>query len=78
MPADAAFAAVIADSLRFAWVSGGIIDVPAGYSTSWRVLPVALVAELRAGTGVVEIDQDQPRRLRSGDALCIPAGTLHR
>jgi len=75
---DAAFARLVGDSLRFHWFEGGVVDVPAGYTTGWRMMPMALVAVLLKGEGVVEIEDQPPRPGGAGVASCIPAGVLHR
>ncbi len=75
---DAAFAAVVADSLRFTWVEGGVPEVPAGYSTGWRIMPTAVVAAVRRGTARLHVADQRPREIVAGTAICIPPGTLHR
>ncbi len=77
-PADAAFARVLGDSLRFHWEEGNVCDVPAGYTTGWRVMPYALIGVLMAGESVLELDDRPPQAGVPGLGSCIPAGTLHR
>jgi AraC-like DNA-binding protein len=78
MDGEREFARVLGDSLRFTYHVGAVTDVPAGMSTGWRILPMAMTALLLEGRSIMEIEDQAPREIHAGTAACLPAGVHHR
>jgi hypothetical protein len=68
---------LIADSLRFEYIEGGVTEVEYPYTTGWRTLPFAVVSQWIGGPMFVEWAGTAGARFESGQAVLVPPGVRH-
>ncbi len=72
------FLALVADTLRCDYHAGAVTAVDDGFTTGWRVMDTATVAQIRGGRFRVEVDGAEPVEINDGDGNCVRAGLRHR
>lgn len=75
---DPAFERIIADSLRFEYLSGGITSLEPGHSTEWRVLPGLMCSQIFSGSDRMLLEDNVEIPVPTGSLMLLAAGVHHR
>ena len=68
---------LIEQTLEFTYYQGAITPLSLPHTTGWRTLPYLVTAHVD-GAGILDVAGRRALRSRTGHAMCIPAGILHR
>jgi AraC-like DNA-binding protein len=70
--------AILQESLRFEYQSGGIARLEHPHSTTWRTLPGLMCSQAQRGREIIHLAGDVRHEARTGEMILLAAGTLHK